>query len=169
MSENHSTDMRTCTKCGLSKRLDAATFRQDSRRLGCPGEFSTICRECNSLTQRMRNKTPEGAAKAAEYRQQNRRLYNASNRRYRATHQPDIAVRQRIKRDAEKQKYHAWNAISTAVRYGDMEPLPCFVCGNALTVGHHPDYDAPLDVVWLCRLHHAQLHKEHAAAIRAQP
>jgi hypothetical protein len=41
----------------------------------------------------------------------------------------------------------------------------CFKCGIEKTPAHdekpeahHPDYSAPLDVVWLCSAHHKQAH-----------
>ena len=34
----------------------------------------------------------------------------------------------------------------------------CEVCGSKNVHGHHPDYSKPVEVVWLCPLHHAQLH-----------
>lgn len=33
---------------------------------------------------------------------------------------------------------------------------PCEVCGDAKTHRHHPDIDKPLEVVYLCPLHHAK-------------
>lgn len=48
-------------------------------------------------------------------------------------------------------------AVGNAVRDGRLVPLPCFVCGQKAEA-HHPDYDQPLDVVWLCRAHHQQAH-----------
>lgn len=52
-------------------------------------------------------------------------------------------------------------AVSQAVRDGVLKKQPCFVCGETVVEGHHPDYDKPLAVVWLCVQHHKQLHREH--------
>jgi hypothetical protein len=38
--------------------------------------------------------------------------------------------------------------------------MPCVVCGNPKTDGHHEDYSKVLDVVWLCRKHHMERHDE---------
>jgi hypothetical protein len=48
-------------------------------------------------------------------------------------------------------------AVGNAIRDGRLVPLPCFVCGLKAEA-HHPDYDAPLDVVWLCTPHHKEAH-----------
>ena len=47
--------------------------------------------------------------------------------------------------------------LGYAVKRGEVSPLPCFVCG-AKAEAHHPDYDAPLAVSWLCPPHHKQAH-----------
>ena len=49
-------------------------------------------------------------------------------------------------------------ALASALRRGLIERGPCEVCGKPETDGHHPDYDRPMFVRWLCRLHHRQLH-----------
>lgn len=48
-------------------------------------------------------------------------------------------------------------AVGNAVRDGILVPMPCQVCGNKAQA-HHPDYDRPLDVVWLCAKHHKEAH-----------
>ena len=48
-------------------------------------------------------------------------------------------------------------------------PLPCFVCGSLEVHGHHPDYDQPLQVVWLCPEHHNQLHADARRAPGSMP
>lgn len=50
--------------------------------------------------------------------------------------------------------------VRDALKDGRLAKLPCFVCGATEVDAHHPDYSAPLSVVWLCKEHHKQLHRE---------
>ncbi len=55
----------------------------------------------------------------------------------------------------------AQNKLNGAVRFKKIKRMPCEVCGSISKIhGHHKDYDKPLEVIWLCRQHHAELHKE---------
>jgi hypothetical protein len=57
----------------------------------------------------------------------------------------------------------AMNELGNAIREGRVLPQPCWICG-AKAHGHHPDYDAPLAVAWLCAIHHKQVHLESREA-----
>ena len=54
-------------------------------------------------------------------------------------------------------------ALASAIRRGIVQRGACEVCGDPKTDGHHPDYDRPADVVWLCRRHHRAEHRKQAA------
>ena len=41
-------------------------------------------------------------------------------------------------------------------RRGKLIPQPCAICGSPNVEMHHPDYDRPLEVVWLCKPHHRE-------------
>ena len=56
-------------------------------------------------------------------------------------------------------KYKAKNRLCSALRRGDIKRKPCEVCGEVKSHGHHPDYNYPLDVIWLCSKHHAEEHR----------
>lgn len=43
-------------------------------------------------------------------------------------------------------------------RRGHLSPEPCQNCGNPEVEMHHPDYDVPLAVIWLCRPCHLARH-----------
>jgi len=45
-----------------------------------------------------------------------------------------------------------------AISGGVLVKTPCKVCGVLKVDAHHPDYSKPLEVVWLCRKHHSELH-----------
>jgi len=49
--------------------------------------------------------------------------------------------------------------IQKLVKKGVIKKLVCAECGDAKTVGHHPDYSKPLEVVWLCQKHHTETHR----------
>ena len=49
--------------------------------------------------------------------------------------------------------------IFLAVKLGVLTKGPCAVCGTTEEIqGHHTDYTKPLEVTWLCRLHHFHAH-----------
>lgn len=52
----------------------------------------------------------------------------------------------------------ARSRLHNAVLYGKIERKPCEVCGDERVHGHHDDYTRPLEVRWLCRKHHIDLH-----------
>lgn len=71
--------------------------------------------------------------------------------------------RQRPYRDLPPEMRHAHDAVDWAVHKGRLIRQPCEVCGaEDLIVAHHDDYSKPLEVRWLCRQHHADVH--YAAA-----
>jgi len=44
------------------------------------------------------------------------------------------------------------------LRRGKIPRRPCEVCGDPNAEMHHDDYSKPLDIRWLCREHHMDLH-----------
>jgi hypothetical protein len=57
------------------------------------------------------------------------------------------------------EKKKARTIVQVELRSGRIHRHPCFVCGNKAEA-HHEDYSKPLDIIWLCRKHHAARHIE---------
>ena len=58
-----------------------------------------------------------------------------------------------------KEKYIAWNSAAYALARGKIVKKPCEVCGTTERIEmHHSDYSKPLDVVFLCSVHHKRAH-----------
>jgi hypothetical protein len=84
------------------------------------------------------------AARVKEWKTQNKGSYYESNRKW-------------TNNNPEKRRAH-W-IKENAVRSGFLVKQPCSVCGTTNFIdAHHPDYTEPLKVIWLCRLHHGELH-----------
>ena len=76
-------------------------------------------------------------------------------------HRIDARTKQtKIWRQADKRRMKCHNAVSRAVKKGDLVVQPCEKCGSEKVVAHHEDYNTPLDVVWLCQACHVQRHME---------
>ena len=140
---------KTCRVCGKDKLFDEfpkETRNLDGRAAGCKrcelDRQATWRRgagkEKSAATVRRYQKTAKGRTALARARV-------TSVRRYRAKH-------------PERRAAHA--ALGNAVQSGKIFRWPtCAIpeC-NAKPQAHHPDYSAPLDVVWLCPAHHKQAH-----------
>lgn len=99
------------------------------------------------------------AKKAKEYRRNNKEKIKAKKstpayKEYIAQYLKDY-----VKRPEQKVKHAARTKVSKAVLRGKLIKLPCEICGNPESEGHHDDYSKPLEVRWLCKKHHTEHHQ----------
>lgn len=67
--------------------------------------------------------------------------------------------RERGYRPPAVEKLVARRAVKYALRSGDLIRLACEMCGAEPAQAHHDDYAKPLEVRWLCRVHHGEVHR----------
>lgn len=135
-------EVKVCFKCGATKPLHGF-YRHP--RMG-DGHLNK-CKECTQLD---------------------------ASIRYREKFDNDLEWRER-ERARGRMKYHqykyssqrrsAQTAVGNAVRDGRLhKPDRCSACGAAGHLeGHHPDYEKPLEVKWLCTPCHGKAHRRRAA------
>ena len=172
---------KTCARCCLSKPLCEYNKRARSK-----DGHNSSCRKCC----KERRNTPEVKAAEAASRSKylktsagikSQSIYRNSEKgkrtkaAYAATEERRIkkaeysitsggkSVRAKaLLKSKEKypERYAARNAVKNAIDRGELAKLPCWVCGETEVQGHHSDYDSPLEVVWLCKKHHDEIHLE---------
>lgn len=84
----------------------------------------------------------------------------AAKKKYRASLKGKIADRKTyLKFKIENPlKYKARYKTRNAIRDNKINREPCFVCGEYPTQAHHRNYEKPLEIEWLCHLHHNNVH-----------
>lgn len=108
-----------------------------------------------------------------------REEYLLSQLKYNEAHRMErraLAVKWRIKNKDRKKEYdreyykkymglkdaklkaNIRSKLRYEVRVGRVKKMSCEKCGDKKSQAHHKDYSKPLDVVWLCRKHHENLH-----------
>lgn len=133
--------LKTCFKCGVEKTTDDF-YRHPYMGDGLLGK----CKECTKID----------VWKDRQKNIEQKREYD----RARASLPHRKALRQRTSSEwliKHPDRKRAHSKLHYALRAGVVKRLPCWVCGEKAEA-HHPDYSAPLDVVWLCPTHHKQAH-----------
>lgn len=134
--------MKTCFKCHQQK-----PFSDFYKHKEMADGYLNKCKECakkDALAHRDKNIDQIREKDRLRGKSEKRIARNAENvKRY---------------RERNAKRYKANNKLNNALRDGKIQKLPCFICGVENTEGHHPDYDRPLDVVWLCAEHHKEIH-----------
>jgi len=69
-------------------------------------------------------------------------------------------IRDKHMRNKFPEKYHARLEVNKALKRGDLIKQPCSICGNGVSQAHHPDYSKPLNIIWLCDMHHKEIHRK---------
>ena len=121
-----------CSRC--KKQVKKEHLTAYSKRINKDGELVEyfMCRECNRKRVKIYRKTVRGKDKIQQ------------------------AVYRSTKKFIKKQQAR-WK-VGYALRKGYIGKKPC-KCGETKVEAHHDDYTEPLKVTWLCRTHHADLHR----------
>lgn len=154
--------LKRCCRCQM--QLPLSEFYKDvSRNDGLTIECKSCKRE-----RRLENLDHERAqdrlwyATHKEDKAERNRKYWIENKERVLAYQRGKKI-DRWRRYPEKNK--ARHAVRDAIASGRLVKGACAVCGETEKVnGHHEDYSKPLDVVWLCTAHHAQLHRDRFLA-----
>ena len=127
-------DMRSCKQCGIEKSEDDFYA---SRPL--------VCKGCVKVNVHLYRNDNIDRVRAAD-----------RNRGYHGRLGYPLEYRERYPK-----RRSAQIALNNALRDGRVTPWPvCALptCDRHDPEAHHPDYDSPLAVVWLCPPHHKQAH-----------
>jgi hypothetical protein len=126
------------------------------------GNLQRDCKECwkayvraNRLVKIDQYREYERGRANAPHRLQARQEYARTDGGKRAANR---AKRTFLDRYPAKRAAHV--ATGNAIRDGRLVREPCEVCG-ARAQAHHDDYAKPLEVRWLCPMHHAEWHKHN--------
>lgn len=140
------TTVKTCFKCSVTKPL-AEFYRHAQMGDG----HLNKCKECTKKDTYIHRHVTH-REKVIAY---DRARYHNPERKAKIS-----AITKKYKTDFPGRR-KAYALVQYAIRKGDLVKLPCFICGEEKTEAHHPDYSAPLSVVWLCTQHHKDTHAMH--------
>lgn len=136
---------KMCSLCNVEKLLNE--FHKDRKNID--GHYSN-CKECR--IKKSHNDYLKRRNKIKKY-----------VKGYRGTH----AGKEARKREHERFKklkpaiYRVGYMVSNAIRDKRLIRKPCEKCGGRKAQAHHPDYNKPFDVMWLCKPHHDEWHRNN--------
>ena len=52
------------------------------------------------------------------------------------------------------------NMVWRMTKRGEIKKQPCKMCNDNKSEAHHPDYNKPKKIIWLCKIHHKAIHKK---------
>lgn len=140
------TSSKVCRKCGQSKPV-SCFYKHPKMADG----FLNICKDC----------TKERVAKHRDKNLDRIREYDRTRGKQKERIAASAAISNRW-RNRDSRIVAAHNKVAREIKAGNLVRLPCSVCGSISSYAHHESYNRPLDVVWLCQIHHKARHKQMA-------
>lgn len=135
--------MKKCFKCGKAQPL-AEFYKHPPSADGYLGK----CKTCTKLDTK-KNREVNGESIRTMDRERNKLPH-------RKEHHKAKEAKWKVNNPGKKNIHLK---VHRALRSGKIVKKPCSVCGDKNVHGHHEDYSKPLEVIWLCPLHHAEIHK----------
>lgn len=105
-------------------------------------------------------KTADKTKYHKEWRDKNREKIREYNRNYNREWRNKNGCNSYGYYERNSKKVIAHQAVYKAIKKGKLKRGRCEVCKSPQTQGHHEDYSKPLEVRWLCALHHKKVHSQ---------
>jgi len=135
---------KTCTSCFVKKDLETEFYKHAEMADG----HLNKCKEC--VRKRVTRHRDANIDRIREY---DMKRFRENPKRKKQSRANTIKFR-----TENPEKYAAQTAVGNAIRDGKLKRQTCCQCG-AKAHAHHEDYSKPLNVIWLCPAHHAEVHK----------
>jgi hypothetical protein len=159
--ETSSETVKYCPSCARAYRISRGLNKPDGweRKTEDRKSYDKVYRSLNK--DKFASYEKKRKPRSAEY---NRRKYETKMKRLHGegyvVGNNKSATRTRVLTIEEaKLRHNSRRICHRAVRSGKILKSPCFVCGVAEVEAHHYDYNKPLDVTWLCKQHHREVHQ----------
>lgn len=170
--------LKICIKCGeVKEEIEFATTRD---RKGNK-RFLNSCKECmkkykhshyikdqNKYKERSKRQRELNSEQLKEYNhnyyRKNKEVLIQKNKEYINTPKGKIIKKKCNKNyfssPYNKMKHNARKKVLRAIESGKLiRPSKCELCGEELFCeAHHKDYNKPLEVIWLCKTCHENMH-----------
>jgi hypothetical protein len=157
--------MKKCNTCGKTKECKDFHLRR-----AAPDLMASKCKACQSLYDKSRSKNPERAAARYNYSKtaQGIESGNRAKKKWAANNKGKVYEITKSYREKNPTKYKAHGKISYAIKTGLLARMPCEVCSSTENIhAHHDDYSKPLNIRWLCAIHHNKWHKINGEGLNA--
>lgn len=141
--------MKICGKCNIEKQPEEFHKRKASQ-----DGLSACCKTCQKEYDSARLRDPKRMQARLDY--QKTKGKDAHNR----------ATKKWLANNTIKRSAHI--LVGNHIRAGKLIKCACEICGDENTNAHHDDYAKPLEVRWLCDIHHAEWHKENGEGANAR-
>lgn len=152
---------KSCFKCGVEKPL--TDFYKHPKM---PDGHVNKCKECNKKDVRKNRAENFEHYQAYDKERDQRQDRKDMKERYQkgAGREVANAAKGRYSENNPKKRKAHW-AVNNAVRDGKLFKEPCEVCRSEKVKGQHDDYSKPLEVRWLCPIHHEEWHRENGPGL----
>lgn len=161
--------MKTCFKCGKEKPLcefykhaqmaDGHLNKCKSCAKADVKQNYSANREHYQEYERGRAMLSHRVEARKEYQKAHPEVFRRLRKEYEKRHPERVILSHQLWIESNPEKRKAHNIVNNALRDGKLIKYPCRDCGNTDSEAHHDDYSRPLEVVWLCKSHHATADK----------
>ena len=149
--------MRQCQRCEVVKPLHEF-YKEKNRK----DEYRTWCKRCvvRSTSDWQKAHPIQRAMQLKLWKLKHREHWCELKRLHQKRHRADQARKKRHDRAAYPEVFRAREAVKRAVKNGRLQrPTQCTKCHQTKRLyAHHPNYQQPLKVQWLCNPCHRLIH-----------